>query len=887
MVGNSNFLVPRGTKSSRKHEEGHSKQLVLHGGTGKNTEPHPSTSRALVLRSVAYGSGEVAFSRKISGQEKLSLLANDMMTGAIRAPFRIDKLLKMAESQLGVHLDEISNLKDKDFFCNDILATINSRVESAPDKNGVRRPPIDDTRWVAFVVGCRIHNVYLLAGAWRIVRNILRELEAIGLDDRDVRGQLRASEKIRARYLVLYDIITMLARMGQQRVASIAAATAHYAPYFVRRTKAGHDGEMEFDHHGSNPRKIREAHRSFIDAIILELVLPDSEYPPYVLMTLLHGAVEECRKEEKRFSQDLWDSMGDFSVTVEVLDVLEGPLLGPEGESWIKGPSLSKEFNEFLRVQALSGKASQDIESWKSCLKPLLDTKKEHVLNQLWYNINKASGVTIDALWSLQNDLQRSPQWSTYYIPGLNGDGSDPDQHALVLHKEARRAKTEGSRPNRLQLKDDDDDDDEMPPLLTASDTSDEEDTDPDASDDEERSEGDSESDYDPAEDDLLHDMLREALDAAIEMDLLGLPDDYPASAEKMSSNPFTRMLANLKDRCFPANPALRVNEGSRNRFKARPGTTPTIPSTSQAPGASSANQARRDSDTDDLPPLEPPGLHSTLPSAPTSEGNLPPLQPSNRKFQVTTIEEVEDEDNTAHQKKKKKKKKKKNVKKPQEVPSPSQLPPVKQSESFSPSPSTPSRTAKQSPSKESPGQSIKSLVGAVDASFSRTSLPLAPETTAQSARAYIQSENLTTEKTKVKTRPAFAAGFFKPDKKAKECKDSGTEKKGLLGRMKRTITLPKRLSNAAMQLFSSDDKTQPMKWEKFLKARMGFSYDPSTAGSSVRFDPPDPKDPVTHPDSTLQRSHVQAFKKRLQKCYGWSPELFSTLAAEEEYDSD
>jgi len=26
----------------------------------------------------------------------------------------------------------------------------------------------------------------------------------------------------------------------------------------------------------------------------------------------------------------------------------------------------------------------------------------------------------------------------------------------------------------------------------------------------------------------------------------------------------------------------------------------------------------------------------------------------------------------------------------------------------------------------------------------------------------------------------------------------------------------------------------------------MGFTYDPSTAGSSVRFDPPDPKDGVS-----------------------------------------
>lgn len=179
-----------------------------------------------------------------------------------------------------------------------------------------------------------MHNVYLLAGAWRIVRNILKELEAMGLDDTDVRHQLRASEKMREKYLALYDIITMLTRMGQRRLANIAAATgrlrpfcvlwmiqshayaiftAHYAPYFVRSDH--HNGDMEFDHYGNNPRKIREAHRSFIDAIILEMVLPDSTYPPYVLISLLHVAVEECRKEEKRFSQALWDSVGDFSVT--------------------------------------------------------------------------------------------------------------------------------------------------------------------------------------------------------------------------------------------------------------------------------------------------------------------------------------------------------------------------------------------------------------------------------------------------------------------------------------------------------------------------------------------------------------------------------------------
>ena len=189
----SSFLVERDTKSPKREEtsEGHSRELILHSAINRGSEPHPSTSRALVLRNAAYGTGELAFGQKISGQEKLLLLASepqchlcafgslltvsseeDMTTNTIRAPFRLDELLKKAESQLGgksctvfnssltyfpfaAHLDEISNLKDKDFFCDDILATISSRIEATPDRNGIRRPPIDDTHWVASVVGCR------------------------------------------------------------------------------------------------------------------------------------------------------------------------------------------------------------------------------------------------------------------------------------------------------------------------------------------------------------------------------------------------------------------------------------------------------------------------------------------------------------------------------------------------------------------------------------------------------------------------------------------------------------------------------------------------------------------------------------------------------------
>jgi hypothetical protein len=67
--------------------------------------------------------------------------------------------------------------------------------------------------------------VYFLAGSWRIVRNLLVELQAMHLNDSDVRGQLRQHTRLRERYLVLFQVVTMLARMGQDRVAHIAAAT--------------------------------------------------------------------------------------------------------------------------------------------------------------------------------------------------------------------------------------------------------------------------------------------------------------------------------------------------------------------------------------------------------------------------------------------------------------------------------------------------------------------------------------------------------------------------------------------------------------------------------------------------------------------------------------
>jgi hypothetical protein len=72
------------------------------------------------------------------------------------------------------------------------------------------------------------------------------------------------------------------------------------------------------------------------------------------------------------------------------------------------------------------------------------------------------------------------------------------------------------------------------------------------------------------------------------------------------------------------------------------------------------------------------------------------------------------------------------------------------------------------------------------------------------------------------------------------------------------------------------------MKWDNFLKVmrEMGFASDPTTAGSSVRFDPPDKRDkPITfhrpHPTDTLSHVRVMKYGKRLKDYYGWSKDEF------------
>jgi hypothetical protein len=76
-----------------------------------------------------------------------------------------------------------------------------------------------------FLVLRSIHNTYVLASGWSIVLDALRELKAAGLTDSTAKVQLQKNPKLRSRYLVLYDMVGVLANISQAKLSVLATTT--------------------------------------------------------------------------------------------------------------------------------------------------------------------------------------------------------------------------------------------------------------------------------------------------------------------------------------------------------------------------------------------------------------------------------------------------------------------------------------------------------------------------------------------------------------------------------------------------------------------------------------------------------------------------------------
>lgn len=259
------------------------------------------------------------------------------------------------------------------------------------------------------------------------------------------------------------------------------------------------------------------------------------------------------------------------------------------------------------------------------------------------------------------------------------------------------------------------------------------------------------------------------------------------------------------------------------------------------------------------------------------------------------TVEDVNDEDTVESGKKKKKKKKKKAAKPaateeapaaPTPTPAPAAAPtPPRAPSAPSKEPQSPTPSKKEKPRKPPVAPSTRSSVDTIDPHASYTSLAI-PAETAQSSRSYLaQTGALAETKVKVKSRPepiveepkkSFFSRFASKEKskdKAEEGAEAEEQKNNVFSS---AATLTKRATKFIHRIMANpEDKTQGkagMRWEHFCKVKaflvarivsltfihlclrfkpkamedMGFTVNPSTAGSSVRFDPPDQSIPVS-----------------------------------------
>ncbi|KAG6866749.1 hypothetical protein C0991_011408 [Blastosporella zonata] len=869
-LSKSRSLVPVGPRHVATKKK-------THGIRDENGE-RPTTTRALVLRNGKYGArgtGEMMLVTKLSGREKLDLLAEDLVEQsmtAIMAPFRLQECLKIAESQCDAFLDDITSLRDPQLFMHLIQAEINDRTKQDQTKGDPK-----NASYIGSVIATRIHNAFMLAAAWKLVSETLAQLALDGVTDASIKLQLKNNVGIRTRYLVLYDLVNELVNISQSKFSVLATTTPHYARYF----KAVPDKSDETDKNNNNKntqdaeleivfdwQELREACVSFLDTIIIELCFPRAPYPKDVLYQVLRDAVKESPREAKRFPQKLWDAVGDLSVSVELQQLLEAPLAGLEGDAWKAEPrQMPVEYEDWVDAGIYSREASKKYANFKDAIFPLEKTKTKTVLDNMWKYVNlnykSVAGEDVDTLWGLTAELNPTPQWHSFYMPNI-GDDSDYDSDGKIapngfrgIKNAAKRLAITSGPPN--------DSDDSMPELRSFSNSSDEIDGDNEEESDEEEEESDSdESGYDTEEEVELRKMLREAMDTAHEADFfqsadVADPTMNPFANDDHKGNPFLKLLGSLRGRMFSSSPKLKTGTRTEpltkklgHAFVKTPAKTPAA----AAPKATSAES----------------------------------------KSQKATVEDVEDEDEVTQIKKKKKKKPKKKKKISATVGVEEDKDEVPESPiTTAPPAKVPAAAAPTWPVAPAKKTAPKVVIGGAKASAplgSITSLLLPSETVAQSARSYIQTENLDAQKSKVKSRPSHATVF------------SGAKKPGIFSKFFSRVRgepeekpqpganhswfskLSKKSKGLMHQLLNTaEDEMKgivPMKWENFLRLmrEMGFEYDPSTAGSSVRFDPPDKRDmPITfhkpHPDSTLQPIMLKTYAKRLKKHYGWTEEDF------------
>ncbi|KAF6743545.1 hypothetical protein DFP72DRAFT_932870 [Ephemerocybe angulata] len=771
------------------------KQVAGHPSQAKQRREYvekPTTTHALVLRNAKrqlMGAGELGLSSRITGREKLDLLSEELIVKREEVdltPFHLDKSLRIAESKYRECLDQITQLRDPQLFQHMIQDEITARSPiSGP---GFQNGPAS----VASLVGTRIHNTYMVASAWKIINDNLKGIAGEGIIDTNVKTKLKADAALRKRYLVLYDMVGKLVDIFHKRVSALAPTSSHYSKYFRTRPPnyAGTSGATEFCF-DLDERKVRAVTSSFLDCIVVELFLPGSKIPSSVLYNLLHDVIQESPGQAKRFTQYLWDAIGDLSFAVQLHTTLEAALLGPDEKAWKDEPRHTpEEYERWVDAYLVSIKATENHKKWKDSIFPLSNTTKKEVLDGMWKNISlnykSYTGEDIDSVWQLNGAFTMSPQWSSHYV-----------EKPLITKP------TPLALPKRVRFETFD------------SDSDDESDA----------------NDYDEEQEDTLRELLREALDAGHAIDWYEATEDIqpsdldldPFGGLQKYGNPFMSLLRSLRGRFLSSSSKLKAET---HRTEARRGTfaatrpqkdiVPNLESTLEEP----ENDAQESDDEDDA-----------------DEGDEAPILPGPSKKKMKKKEKgtgTVDEEEAVEEGK------------PPDLALPSISCASTTSHSTMPAGST-QATANQSPSNHNEHTSPRPTKTLNDTPASSSLL--------SKLKGVIGIADPTQES----QRSAKYSWFSQLGSKAR-------------GSM-----------HLLLKSADSGNTHSPMKWTTFLQLMkgMGFTFDPCTAGSGVRFDPPDMGDrSITiykpHPGSIISGVQVTKIGKRLKCYYGWSEDDFN-----------
>jgi hypothetical protein len=91
-------------------------------------------------------------------------------------------------------------------------------------------------------------------------------------------------------------------------------------------------------------------------------------------------------------SKTVIDIFTFLQVTVELQDMLEGPLIGPGGEQWKQSPrEMPEQYEKWVDAQLFSERAANEFPNSKNVLWPLEETKKAPVLENMWKHVNRVS----------------------------------------------------------------------------------------------------------------------------------------------------------------------------------------------------------------------------------------------------------------------------------------------------------------------------------------------------------------------------------------------------------------------------------------------------------------------------------------------------------------